>query len=159
LEQEFATTLPASTLSAGAAASAAVTEPAVEELPDSSSVPVSSSFLPTCGLKADGFAIRTYVLADPAVTPAVVVAPDVPAVPAADAESGAVDGTASVNMNFASAGGAAFVAAVLPAVPAVVPAVVPVVPTVPDESPGACGAAFRHPVTVSFALGLVAAPG
>ena len=32
-----------------------------EALPDSSIVPVNSTFLPTCGLSAVGFAIKRYV--------------------------------------------------------------------------------------------------
>ena len=56
-------TFPDSTLSAGALGS----DPAADAvdaaaLSCSSSVPVSASFLPTCGLSPDGFAIKRYVL-------------------------------------------------------------------------------------------------
>ena len=68
-------TLPDSTLSAGALDS----DPAADavdaaELSWASSVPVSASFLPTCGLSADGFAIR-YVWAAAAFAASLAVAP------------------------------------------------------------------------------------
>jgi hypothetical protein len=56
-EQDAATILPDCTLSAGTLESAAEALDAVDgELFGSSSVPVSSTFFPTCGLRAAAFA-------------------------------------------------------------------------------------------------------
>jgi len=56
-EQDAATILPDCTLSAGTLESAAEAVDAVDgELFGSSSVPVSSTFFPTCGLRAAAFA-------------------------------------------------------------------------------------------------------
>jgi hypothetical protein len=66
-EHGAVSTFPASTRNAGAFAADAVDgslDVVVDgdaELPDSSSVPVNSTFLPTWGLSAVGFAIRRYV--------------------------------------------------------------------------------------------------
>ena len=67
--------MPASTRSAGAFAADVddVDEDSVDvevcaELSDVSIVPVNSTFLPTCGMSAVGFAIRRYVI--PVAAPA-----------------------------------------------------------------------------------------
>jgi len=58
-------TFPASTFNAGALAIADGSLDAVDVLPEleepSTTVPVNSTFLPTCGLSAVGLAIRRYV--------------------------------------------------------------------------------------------------
>src|SRR5881397_2047274 len=76
-EQGAVSTLPASTRSVGAFAVDAVDEGSVvvvvdegDELPDCSTVPVSSTFLPTCGLNAVGLAIRRYIDATGGADPA-----------------------------------------------------------------------------------------
>jgi hypothetical protein len=69
-------TFPDSTLSAGALGSdPAADAVAAAELSWASSVPVSASFLPTCGLSAVGFAIRRYVWAAAAFAASLAVAP------------------------------------------------------------------------------------
>lgn len=111
-----------------------------------SSVPVSSSFLPTCGVSADGFAISRKVC-----PPASGVEPlgAAPAVGVSGVEPGAAAGfiVASASTYFASLGSAALAAPAVPAVP-----VVPVVPAVPAPPAVASepGAARRHPTIVTF---------
>lgn len=59
---DAASTLPASTRKAGAFAEAAASLEALDvDLDGSTKVPVSSSFLPTCGLNEAGFATSRYV--------------------------------------------------------------------------------------------------
>ena len=148
-------TLPEVTRSAGPLA----VESLAGALPAPSSVPVSSSFLPTCGVNADAFAISRYVsefdalpaaaldavvpLAEPPVVavlpvvPAVGSLPAVPVVPVVDVAPGVLasgdDILASVRMYLGPASDAAPVVVAEPALPAVpaAPAVVdPVVPAV-----------------------------
>ncbi len=113
-------------------------------------VPVISSFLPTCGLSAVGFAMSRYVLFPDAVASLVVVAPVVLGAPLVSAGAD----TAFVRMNVGAS--AVVVAAVVPGAPGapVVPAVpaVPVAPGIPVAVVAAdvAGASFRHPVTVIF---------
>src|SRR6185295_557403 len=137
-EHDAARTLPDSTLNAAMLPSAPADDCAAP--PASSSVPVSSSFLPTCGLSDVAFAIRRYVVAD------ALAASGAGSAGGAAPEGSAVEGAALVSTNFG--------ASAVPAVP-VAPAApaAPAVPAVPAAAAGGVagdvdGASFRHPVTV-----------
>ena len=146
-EQEFPTTFPDSTRRAGPCAAPGAAAPFGDaDALSSTSVPVSSSFLPTCGVNAAGFAMRRYVWPEPAVV--VDGDGDVGAGVSGDVEAPLVSAgfsEASARMYFASDSADPDVP-VAPGVP--VAAVVPVVPVA--SAVVASAAERRQPVTVTL---------
>ena len=147
--QDAAITLPDSTFNAGPAAVAGV-DAADVEAGWFTTVPVSSSFLPTWSRSASPFAMSAYVCgAPPALeVPASAVAPAVPGADPVSAFAGEM--IASARTNFAAAESVGVAVSVAPVVPAVPAVEVPVVPVVAVASAPAGVAAFRHPVTTIF---------